>query len=333
MARWLPPLRGTVPPSEQQQRCVIFICAEIEGAVQPIGTGFLVSVPTVVNGVATYFVTAKHVVDHGQPTYVRLRRWDGGKPEHKKLGDWVMHPTADVAMVPCDFVRDEYIANHQEEAFWADKHPPGLVPSLGQAAHFVGLLGDVPTLAERAVPMLRAASIGALYVDDVPVRYRAALDDAKTITSYEPQAHLIDTYSRSGFSGSPVYVDYPYVMVQPVPDGMATQMTSFTALLGVLIGHFGRGDQNTGVAIVVPINALRELLADERLIEWRDRETTRMQQRREDELRANAAELDSLYPEPAESSSDRVSLDGIDPEDALRALLKTPPHAQTQDPA
>jgi hypothetical protein len=124
-------------------------------------------------------------------------------------------------------------------------------------------------------------------------------------------------------------------MVQDIPNGLrAMEITSFTALLGIMVGHFGMGDLNTGVAIVVPINALRELLDDPRVIEFRDRESNRMRQRREDELHENAAVLDTLGQEQAEANTgDRVSLDGVSPEDALRALLRTPPHGQTQDPA
>lgn len=327
MGRWFPPLCGIVPPTKYQQRCVMFVCAEREGEIRPTGTAFLVGVRDGQGGWVRYFVTAKHVVEHGQPTYIRLRRADNGPPEDKALDEWVPHPMADVAATPCALALDEYVSSFEPVE---PQHTYRYAPTVGQRAHFVGLLGDVPTMAKRAVPMMRSASIGALYVDEIPVAHESAG------MHYEPQAHLIDTYSRSGFSGSPVYADYTFTRQRVTGPAFSSEEVeveewSQSALLGVLTGHFGLGDRNTGVAIVVPMEALQELLADPRLVEFHQREAARMAKRRKDEEVENAAVLDSLE-QPA-PSDERVSLDGIDPEDALRALLRTPPSGRTQDPA
>lgn len=309
----------------------MFVCRELEGEISPNGTAFLIGLPAADGGFATYFVTARHVVAHGQPTYVRLRRTDNGPPEDKLLGEWVPHPTADVAMTPCEVVRDEFIASYQRLDGSAE-HPYGhYLPSVGQRAHFVGLLADVSTMVERAVPMMRSAMIGALYAEDIPM--------GGNPLRYERQAHLIDTYSRSGFSGSPVYADYSYIKRKPISTpglsgGVMTvpDLASESALLGVLSGHFG-GDRNAGVAIVVPMEAVWELLQNPRLVEWRNREAARMAKRRKDDELEGAAVYDSIEPTPPTDDDQRVSLDGVDPEDALRALLRTPSHGQTQDPA
>lgn len=337
MGRWLPPLRGTVPPTESQQRCVMFVCVELEGEIRPIGTAFLVGVlvGSDVPRWVTYLVTAKHVVAHGQPTYVRLRRVDGGPPVDQPLETWVQHPTTDVAITPCVVAWGEYIAGFQRITTQRNRPYSFYVPTVGQPAHFVGLLADVPSMVKRAIPMMRSAMIGALYADEIPVRYK----DARGIIQFDdvPQAHLIDTFSRSGFSGSPVFADYPSARhtVFSTGDGVErlSEPTFASDLLGVLVGHFGRGEENTGVAIVVPMEALLELLEDPRLVEFREREAARMEKRRKDEEAENAAVLDSLGPPAPSDDEDRVSLDGVNPEDALRALLRTPPHGRTQDPA
>lgn len=97
-----------------------------------------------------------------------------------------------------------------------------------------------------------------MWVENVPVNDKDS--HGQTYTRDEPMAHLIDCFSRSGFSGAPVYVDHPYFHVVPlneeIPEkGIATYLSnvpSFSALCGVLIGHFGSPGDNAGVAVVVP---------------------------------------------------------------------------------
>jgi hypothetical protein len=261
-----------MPPSENQQRCVMFVCAERNGKPTPVGTAFLVGIPGGPGGWFKYFVTAGHVVRDRSPRWIRFRRRDGALPVDRLVGGWVLHPAADIAAAPCEFDTTEYIANFQEETFFSDKYPADPTINLGERAYFIGLLSDVNTMAERAIPMVRAAAVGAMNVENVPKRY---FMQGVEYYEIEPKAHLIDTYSRSGFSGSPVYVDHPIVNVWPVTaeggqPGMASEVTSFSALLGVLVAHFGSERDNAGVAIVVPIDVLRDLLDDPDLADSRN---------------------------------------------------------------
>ena len=241
----------------------MFVCAERDGVKTPVGTAFIVGVPGTNGAVMKYFVTANHVVQDGTERWIRFRRHDGGPPEDEAVGGWVPHPRADVAMAPCNIATEHYIANWQEEEYFCDKFPPGAVINLGERAYFIGLLAEVESMAERAVPMMRAAIIGAMYAENVPMRFR--LPGGGDHTHIEPRVHLVDTYSRSGFSGSPVYVDHPYVNMQPAGGvAVAVQLTElFLALFGVLVGHFGTKGDNAGVGIVVPVDAIRDLLDDD----------------------------------------------------------------------
>jgi hypothetical protein len=72
-------------------------------------------------------------------------------------------------------------------------------PGPGDDVYFAGLLGAVPSMGERGVPMTRGGMIGALYQDGVPIRLP---DD----TVIHVQGHLIDCRSFGGFSGSPCFV-------------------------------------------------------------------------------------------------------------------------------
>jgi NADH:ubiquinone oxidoreductase subunit len=304
---WKSPLRGDVPPSENQQRCVMFVCAERMGQRVPVGTAFLIGVPGEYPGQwFKYFVTANHVVRDGTRRWIRFRRHDGGTPVDEEISGWIDHPTCDVAMAGCELDTDQYIANYQEEEYFSDKFPPGAIINLGERAYFVGLLADVETMEKRAIPMMRAAVVGALYVENVPFRIRHP--DGNIDGRQERSAHLIDTNSRAGFSGSPVYVDHPYVNMQGVklPDvgeALAVQLTSFSALLGVLIGHFtsdesGASSDNAGVGVVAPIDALRELLEEPDLVKWRERKAKEMKAEREQRFELGSAVADAVPQEP-----------------------------------
>jgi hypothetical protein len=250
----------------------MFVCAERDRKPAPVGTAFLVGIPGGPEIWFKYFVTAGHVVRDGSPRWIRFRRPNGAPPVDVPVSGWILHPTADIAAAPCDFDTTGYIANVQEEQYFSDKHPADPTINLGERAYFIGLLSDVDTMAERAIPMVRAAAVGAMNVENVPKRY---LMQGMRYDEIEPKAHLIDTYSRSGFSGSPVYVDHPYVNVWPVigeggQPGIASQVSSYSALLGVLVAHFGSERDNAGVAIVVPVDILRELLDDPDLADARN---------------------------------------------------------------
>jgi len=301
MARWKRPLYGVgaVPPSEAQRRCVFFVCANRDGVLTPVGTCFLVSLP-IEGGVARYFVTAGHIVRGEAPRWIRFRRADGGT--HDELAEeWVTLPPGsdgvpevDIAATPCEFdPGDEYIMFWQEEEYFSDKWPPGVTVDLGARAYFMGLLADVPHMADRAIPMMRAAAVGALNTEDVPVRDRYG--DGTEYTRREPCAHLIDTYSRSGFSGAPVYVEHQLVVLaNPAAGQLFVEQSGFTALFGVLVGHFGSPGDNAGVAVVVPIEAVRQLLNQPKLVEWREGKAVEMKENQEERLDESAAQLDSL---------------------------------------
>ncbi len=298
----------------------MFVCAQLpdSDAITPVGTAFLIGLPGEHGAVFKYFVTAGHVV-RSDPRWIRLRRQDGQPPEDKLVGEWIHHPTADLAATPCDLKTAHYIANWQDEKHFCDKWPPGFPINLGERAYFMGLLTDVDSMAKRAVPMMRAATIGAMYVENVPVKDRRP--DLTVYPRMEPSAHLIDCYSRSGFSGAPVYVDHAIAKIYERPQALgriseqvatgaipatyraseeviSTEVTSLPALFGVLVGHFGSPSDNAGVAIVVPIDALRELLDDKRLVEWQERKARAIDQERRQRRDEGAAVLDVVQPEP-----------------------------------
>ncbi|MGH2865323.1 MAG: hypothetical protein ACRDJX_08765 [Solirubrobacteraceae bacterium] len=273
-----------MPLSDEYTYCVAFVCVEdIDGSRQPIGTAFLIQAsgeePNTHYG---YAVTAQHVVREGQRTWLRLRRqgFEEG-PEDIPVGSWVLHPESDVAITPCD--PHNYRANWVCVPMAQFADTPGATgirrPVLSDEVWFIGLLTHVPTMHERAIPFVRSGTLGAWYQRYVPI-----WDELHQQTIQEPVAHLIDTHSVGGFSGSPVFVG--------VPDMRGGGKIS---LLGVLIGHFGgplASGGSAGVAIVVPVEQVRQLLDLEVIVEDRQHKDAETRERRTRDRDENAAVQD-----------------------------------------
>jgi hypothetical protein len=128
--------------------------------------------------------------------------------------------------------------------------------------------------------MVRSGTLGAIYQTRVPI-----LDELHKETIEEPIAHLIDTHSVGGFSGSPVFLG--------IPDEQGGGRISF---LGVLIGHFGgllASGGSAGVAIVVPVQAVRQLLDLEVIVDDRAKKDAAAKERQDRDRDENAAVQDS----------------------------------------
>jgi len=146
MRVWRRPLYGVgaVPPTESQRNCVAFVCAERNGSRTPVGTAFLISVgegPRLFR----YFVTARHVVEDGNPKWIRFRGANGAPPVDKSVDRWVSHSTSDIAIAPCDLDlgAEKLIAFWQEDKFFCDVFPPGRQIEPGADAYFIGLLSEI----------------------------------------------------------------------------------------------------------------------------------------------------------------------------------------------
>ena len=311
MSSWTRPLIGvgSVPLHENHSRAVMFVCdRDDDGSLQPIGTAFMVGEPTPDGGWFKYFVTAAHVVRDRPQTWIRLRR-EKGLPEDKEVGRWVFHQDQDVAITPCDLDLSGFVWAFQAEEHFADTWHNKIPIRLGEAAYFMGLFAHVDTMADRAIPMMRGGCVGALYQE------RIAMRDGDHLRE-ERYAHLIDCYSRSGFSGSPVFIDHPIVNLEinESTELPAARMSSLVALLGILIGHFGSIGDNAGVAVVAPVEVIRDLFRDEEIKQWKERNLRDIQKTRDLRREEGAASPDSI---PGTVEFDRF-------EDLTRKLVQTP---------
>jgi hypothetical protein len=278
---------------------VVFVCEDRGGWRVPVGTAFLIEHAD--GGPWRYVVTARHVVEHGRPTWLRLRRRDGAAPEEVRIPEWVSHPTADAAVAPCDLDTSQFQVTFISTESFADRWPykaagPPIQP--GEPVLLIGLLSDLGSMVDRNIPMVRSGRLGALYQEDIPVRQGAT-------RRKEPCAHLIDAHSRAGFSGAPCVIEHLSI---DVPNA---QVFPYLAVLGIVVGHFdsytdvlaksGEGSDyetnlqvrdNQGVAVVVPVEAVREVLEMEALVENRKQREARAKDQRERGDWENAATLD-----------------------------------------
>jgi hypothetical protein len=317
MGLWDLPLAGVgaVTLNERHPDCVFFVCEDQpDGSVAPVGTAFLAAVPGHDGRWWRYFVTARHVVNSGVPTYIRVRQLDGSVKD-EPVGKWIGHSNkeVDVAATPCEpTLLYQAIWSALDEGMWADRWAERWpVPlRLGEDVYFVGLLTSVASMAERSIPMMRSGRIGAWYQHNVPIK-------AGTWRHIEPTVHILDSYSRGGFSGSPCLADQPMLVQLPAESGKLTlAIGSEVALVGVLTGHFDSSEGgNEGIAVVVPVEAIRETLNQPKLVQWREKRDAEIADLKEREKWANAASADKAHSSNPEFEQF---------EDLTRKLVRTP---------
>ena len=259
-------------------KTAVFITAAREygaaGDASPMGTGFIASIPTVDPDQGfMYVVTAAHVVRPFLSTFVRLSRHDGTVVDLRAPGQsWVFHPVEDVAVAPLVLPAEEISLTIIPTSSFVGIAETRLRPGPGDDVFFTGLLGQVPSMGERNVPMVRGGIIGALHQDGIPMR----LPDDTVLSMH---GHLIDCRSFGGFSGAPCFVDFVSGVDHTPRIGLAVPERS-ALLLGIVGGHFdlrasiALPDQEdklrvpvaAGIAVLQTSQTILEVLDDESLV-------------------------------------------------------------------
>jgi hypothetical protein len=309
-------------------KCVLFLKAVKKGNYRAIGTAFLVNYDG-----GSYFITARHVLDsavknyHTQEIHLSLNSIDEDSRYHRTQRDeWVDHPGTDgthvdISVLPVPDLDQSEI----DLAAWniSDSAPLGITIAtegqmrewhigIGEDLFFPGLFSPHAGY-QRNLPIVRVGNIAAM---------PDALVDVRNIPM---RVYLVEARSVAGFSGSPVFLHMGN------PNMLSARPDMY--LLGVIIAHYQREVDaldsiddgiaeeyvNMGIAMVVPIELVVEVLNMPRLADTR-KEAQRKQQDSEGE-----AVLDAV-----EGGEERVSLAPLTPEQALRGLLGTPP-SRTKD--
>jgi hypothetical protein len=253
----------------------------------PHGTGFLVGLDSSLGlGGHAYIVTAKHVVDRVRQSFVLIDTLPLGSTKEIPIKKWVYNDQGeDVAVAPISLPANHNMTATGIQEFMDDPSldedewfQRGVKIELGDHVYFIGLLEGIDAMREGNVPMVRSGTLGAIRQEGVPVRRKRPRQDDELdhIT-----AQLIDCRSFGGFSGSPCYLHQARAGISD--RGVTTKYR--TLLLGVVGGHFDdwaevhhtggksehlRVEANSGVAYVIPVEAIRHTLMQKELVDMRE---------------------------------------------------------------
>jgi hypothetical protein len=272
--------------NEAVRKCVLFLGTKEKGKFRPRATAFVVSIRAEIDIGWRYLVTAEHVVSglvsRGHEIWVRSNLKDGTASENKlSNGRWWYHPNnenepTDVALAPVDFSPDEdFLAiplNSDTSMAATDLVMMGRI-SVGHEVYITGLFRSHYG-RQQNVPIVRIGNLAMMRGEKVYTEYCGYID-----------AYLIEARSISGLSGSPVFLNIPFLERTP-NIGLAVQ-NERTHLLGLMHGHFDvknfkddiviDADQqdgtisgiNTGIGVVIPVEKILETLEHPELVEMR----------------------------------------------------------------
>ena len=263
-----------IPPD--LKKTIGFIFIETPQGPMPIGTGFFVKVQDKETSYV-YFVTAKHVIQGQKEVSVRLntRDWDTASPEpgmvFTKLqvqdaqGNlvWATHPdpAIDLAVFPGSPGEGAEFKTVGLEMFVTKEFIDQERVTEGDEVFFVGLLPQYYG-TKRNHPVVRYGRLALvtdekIYYPDGPV-----------------ELFFAECQSFPGNSGSPVFLQLGPTR-QP---GAITLAPERLMLLGVMLGFVSQQvdisqgasfQENVGIAAIVPIERLKEILFSRPLVQQR----------------------------------------------------------------
>lgn len=269
---------------DEIRKCVVFVCYKTATVTILAGTAFLVGVKLGTSDfVSSYFITAKHVIDgirdksNDQKVYLRMNLKDGGaKLVKTPIEKWLSHlseSNVDVAVfnwappheifdyryIPSEIVATQEIIKSENIGVGDDVFLTGLFQN-----HYG---------SQRNIPIIRVGNIAAMPEEKVHTEKMGDID-----------AYLVEARSIGGLSGSPVFAHIG--MMRQVDGSMQLGRSGpLFYLLGLMHGHFDFSKLeldtlsqdsltdlkiNMGIAIVVPVWKIMEVINQEIFANMRD---------------------------------------------------------------
>lgn len=252
-------------------KAVVFVCYEdqVKHELVPVGTGFFLGHDPKDGGTTSprvWAVTALHVIRAlkklgVQEVVLRLNPKDPAKPLigiPTKIDSWFSHPTddsIDAAILECGIPAEADHVVLPLSLCATDKTFTSNEVNLGDEVFISGFFthhfGN-----KRNIPIVRVGNLAALNDEKI------STDDFGDIDGY-----LVEARSTGGLSGSPVFLNLGIVRVFGGEAKFNTGNAIF--LLGLVHGHFlanptpkkiGADDINAGIAIVVPVGSVRQVV-------------------------------------------------------------------------
>ncbi len=181
---------------------------DAEAGKDPGGTGFVLGTGLrhlcVSDGPAFYGVTNWHVACQGGYSVIRLNTARGATVREYGPEDWHFIPRGpDVAVVPLDLeynlpqdIPHVHVAQFAPQGGWPGDSSNRDKPSVGDDVFMLGLFVDHKGLTTD-VPSARFGNVSML--PDPSARIEQP-------TGYLGESYIVDMHSRTGFSGSPVFL-------------------------------------------------------------------------------------------------------------------------------
>jgi len=261
---------------------------------QPMGTVFFVNMNSD-HLEFGYVVTCRHVLEGARSQvpgkmYILVNRRIEARGKLTVLetvayptlyDDWIWNDSADLAV--CKFKRERGL----DAWLYPMNDAWGRHPQEGQDVFFIGMFHQ---LANRSSIEAITRS-GFVAHRGIQENICVDLNQGHTVNA---KVYLVESRSWGGESGSPVFVYEEHNLFfdsdhAPVAH---TQTVGHAHLMGIMHGHYereidvtskrkkiGNADVNTGIAIVMPVSELRDLLNDARLVEDRERRTLENEER------------------------------------------------------
>lgn len=276
---------------DEIRKSVAFLCFNTADGIRLAGTAFFVTVGAEDVGYTFgYVVTAKHVIVGIQrqsidgKALIRVNKTvgDSGFVE-THVADWKSHPTepsVDVSVIPLLLPRPTFDFRTIPIAMAiTDETISQLEIGVGDDVFLTGLFVNHYG-RERNLPIVRTGNIALMPEEPVHTNELGAIE-----------AYLIEARSIGGLSGSPVFV---FPGLSRILQGRRNTLTSGTGFhwLGLMHGHWDAevldgddvaGDSfrqeavNMGIAIVIPVKKILEVINQEAFVELRDRRVKELQ--------------------------------------------------------
>jgi hypothetical protein len=275
---------------------------------EPQATGFFVRVPLNSNppAGADYLITARHCIEdarqYGGTLYVRINKKAGGFIEiPTSVDDWVAHDDADVAAIlgirtalpegtnstdldQASLRLASFVGPGPEYKYTGEAPGVGTVeiqPRVGHEIYFLGLFSQHYG-HERNLPVARFGHIS---------RMPCQLEMESGGTRFEAVAYLAEFHSWGGHRGSPVFFFYPMMLRTDYVDDQGNvtragdQPIHVSGFMGLISGHYDISKEakkvgdilgqvqfelNSGIAMVTPAEAVKQLLMRDDLVAERE---------------------------------------------------------------
>jgi hypothetical protein len=268
---------------DEIRKCVVFVCYKTATETKLAGTAFFAGVHLgESNFNSVYVITAKHIIDAireksiDQKIYLRINlKISGAQLVKTPIESWLSHPresNVDVAVLPLAPSQEifDYLYLPLTMAATQEVIKEETI-GVGDDVFLTGLFQNHYG-SQQNIPIIRIGNIAAMPEEKVHTEKLGDID-----------AYLIEARSIGGLSGSPVFVHMGFTRYRE--NKVMTATGYIYKLLGLMHGHFESSKLelddlsqdsltnlkiNTGIAIVIPVWKIMEVINQEIFANMRD---------------------------------------------------------------